>query len=69
MIGAKLFVRVKRGREVVFDGRIATLRHFQEEVDQVRDLQECGISFQGFEAFEEGDIVECYAMEEKEKSL
>ncbi len=68
-IGAKLFVRIKRGRDVVYDGRIASLRHFQDEVDEVRDLQECGIFFDKFEAFEEGDIVECYAMEEMEKTL
>ncbi len=56
-------------RDVIFDGRIASLRHFQNEVNEVRDLQECGIFFEGFEAFEAGDIVECYVMEEMERTL
>ena len=36
---------------------------------EVRDLQECGIFFDGFEAIAEGDIVECYEMEELERTL
>ena len=69
LIATRFRVRVKRAREVVFDGRIASLQHFQEEVPEVSDLQECGIFFQGFEAFAEGDVVECYAMEELERAL
>ena len=69
LVATRFRVRVKRAREVLFDGRIASLRHFQEEVPEVSDLQECGIFFDGFEAFAEGDVVECYAMEELDRSL
>jgi translation initiation factor IF-2 len=62
-------VRVKRLRDVVFDGRILSLRHFQEEVREVREAQECGIRFQDFEGFAEGDIVESYILEELERTL
>jgi translation initiation factor IF-2 len=62
-------VRIKRNRDIVWDGRISSLRHFQDEVAEVKDLQECGIFFDGFEDFQEGDIVECYAMEEMERTL
>ena len=62
-------VRIKRNRDVVWDGRISSLRHFQDEVAEVTDLQECGIFFDGFEDFQEGDVVECYAMEEMERTL
>jgi translation initiation factor IF-2 len=62
-------VRVKRVRDVLYDGRIQTLQHFQDEVPEVRESQECGIRFQNFEAFAEGDIVECYVMEELEREL
>jgi len=68
-IATRFRVRIKRAREVIFDGRIASLRHFQDEVPEVSDLQECGIFFDGFEDFAEGDIVECYAMEELERTL
>ena len=69
VVNTKARVRIKRVRDVIFDGRIASLRHFQNEVNEVRDLQECGIFFEGFEAFEAGDIVECYVMEEMERTL
>ena len=69
LLATRFRVRVKRAREVLFDGRIASLRHFQEEVPEVSDMQECGIFFEGFEAFAEGDVVECYAMEELDRSL
>jgi len=69
LIATRFRVRVKRAREVVFDGRISSLQHFQEEVPEVSDMQECGIFFEGFEAFAEGDVVECYAMEELDRSL
>jgi translation initiation factor IF-2 len=68
-VNTKFRVRIKRARDVIFDGSIASLRHFQNEVSEVRDMQECGIFFEGFEAFAEGDVVECYAMEELERTL
>ena len=69
LIATRFRVRVKRAREVLFDGRMSSLRHFQEEVPEVSDLQECGIFFDGFEAFAEGDVVECYALDEIERTL
>ncbi|MBQ7721841.1 MAG: translation initiation factor IF-2, partial [Kiritimatiellae bacterium] len=62
-------VRVKRNRDVVWEGRISSLRHFRDEVPEVKDLQECGIFFDGFEDFQEGDVVECFSMEEIERTL
>jgi translation initiation factor IF-2 len=63
-------VRVKRKNDILFDGKFATLQHFQDEVAEVTSAQECGIRFNNnFEAFETGDIVECYAMEELERTL
>ncbi|MBR3086164.1 MAG: translation initiation factor IF-2, partial [Kiritimatiellae bacterium] len=63
------FVRIKRLREVIFQGRIASLKHFKDEVSEVKDMQEFGISFVDFEDFQEGDVIECYAMEELERTL
>ena len=62
-------VRIHRKHDEIWDGKISSLRHFQDEVPEVKDLQECGIFFDGFEDFEEGDVVECYAMEEMERTL
>jgi translation initiation factor IF-2 len=55
--------RVMRGGQVLYDGRIASLRRFSEDVAEVRSGYECGISLEGFNNFEEGDIIEVYRME------
>ena len=62
-------VRIKRAREVLFDGKISSLKHYKDEVAMVSDMQEFGISFVDFEDFAEGDVIECYAMEEMERTL
>ncbi len=62
-------VRVYRQRQVVYNGRIATLRHFQSEVSEVKEPQECGIRFENFDSFAEGDYIECYILEELPRTL
>ena len=62
-------VRVYRQRDVVYTGRIATLRHFQSEVTEVKDPQECGVRFENFDSFAEGDYIECYQLEELPRTL
>jgi translation initiation factor IF-2 len=55
--------RVLRNGEVLIDTKIASLRHFQNDVREVQSGQECGITLEGFDAFEPGDIVELYRRE------
>ncbi len=57
-------VRVWRGDTVVYDGRIASLRRYQEDVNEVREGYECGIRLDGFDDVKEGDIIEAYRVEE-----
>jgi translation initiation factor IF-2 len=61
--------RIKRGEEVVFEGTLSVLKHFQKEVAEVSGSQECGILFNGYEGFAEKDIVECYVPEELPRAL
>ena len=61
--------RILRGKEKVWEGKLQTLRHFKDEVKEVTGQQECGVCFAGFEAFAEGDTIECFAMEELPRSL
>lgn len=61
--------RIFRGRQQIFDGAVETMKHFKEDVKEIAPAQECGLGFGSFEAFQEGDIVECYEMEELPKSL
>jgi len=57
-------VRVLRGEEIIYDGDVSSLKHLQDDVTEVRTGFECGISFKKFNEFEEGDIIQCYIVEE-----
>ena len=52
--------RVIRNGEVVFDGPIAGLRRFKDDVREVATGYECGVSLDGFNDFEEGDVIESH---------
>jgi translation initiation factor IF-2 len=56
-------VRVKRNETVIFDGTIASLKHFAQDVKKIEKGKECGIKIAGFEKIEEGDILEFYVRE------
>lgn len=58
-------VRVLRAQELIFEGDISSLRHEKDTVREVRQGFECGVSVRGFNDFKEGDILECYTIEEK----
>ncbi|MCL2107194.1 MAG: translation initiation factor IF-2, partial [Oscillospiraceae bacterium] len=60
--GAK--VRVTRGGVILADDEIASLRRFKDDVKEVREGYECGISLGKFNDLREGDIFELYMMEE-----
>ncbi len=55
--------RVQRKREMVYDGKIASLRRGRDDVREVATGYECGIVLDDFTEFEEGDIIEAYAQE------
>jgi len=57
------WVRVLRDEEELFDGRLDSLKRFQEDVPEVRAGFECGIGVSGWDDFEEGDILEFYQEE------
>jgi translation initiation factor IF-2 len=58
--GAKC--RVRRGRDLVYEGQVATLKHLKDDVREVTLGMECGITFNDWTDFQEGDIVEAYEM-------
>lgn len=61
--------RVLRGGQAIFDGKMSTLRRFQDEVDEVKAGLECGIRLGDFNEYEEGDIIECYTLEKIKQTL
>jgi len=62
-------VRVRRRKEIIYEGLTQSLRRFQDEVNEVRAGMECGIRVDGFGEFEEGDIIECYVEEKVAQTL
>jgi len=54
---------VWRNEEQIYEGRVASLRRFQEDVREVRTGFECGVGLHDFEGFEEGDSIEFYVKE------
>ena len=61
--------RVLRDGQVVFDGKMSTLRRFQDEVEEVKSGLECGIRLADYNDYEEGDIIECYSLEKIKQTL
>ena len=55
--------RVRRGTEVIFEGKIAALRRFKEDAREVAAGYECGISLEDFNTWQVGDQVESYRTE------
>ena len=56
-------LRVTRRGAVVHTGFVGSLKHLTEDVREVRAGFECGISIKNFDAFEPGDILECFVLE------
>jgi translation initiation factor IF-2 len=56
-------VKVNRGGEVIYDGRVSSLKRFTEDVKEVKAGFECGLGLTNFGDFEEGDIIEAYRKE------
>ena len=59
-------VRVVRDGIVVFEGEMASLRRFKDDVKEVASGYECGIQIEKFNAEREGDIIEAYVMKQIE---
>jgi translation initiation factor IF-2 len=60
------WVKLIRGKEQIFEGKISSLKHFKEDVREMSAGQECGVGLEGFEAFQPGDVVETYRLEREE---
>ena len=61
-------VRIVRDGTVVFEGEIASLRRFKEDVKSVRFGYECGIGIEGYQDIKVGDVIESYQVREVERT-
>lgn len=65
--GAK--VRLLRDNVVIHEGSLKTLKRMKDEVKEVREGYECGMAFENYDNIQEGDMIECFEMEEVARSL
>jgi translation initiation factor IF-2 len=61
--------RVLRKKQPIYDGAVATLRRFQDDVKEVRAGLECGIRLGDFNEYQVEDIIECYQLEKVPQKL
>ena len=58
-----------RRRAVQFEGRMVSLRHFQDDVKDVKAGSECGLRLDNFTDYQPGDVIECYTVEKVAATL
>ena len=56
--------RVLRDNVVIFEGKIESLRRFKDDVSEVKQGFECGLSLERFQDVKTGDVIEAYVTEE-----
>lgn len=62
-------IRLLREGKIVYDGKLTTLKRFKDEVKEVKNGYECGMSLENFNDIKIEDIIEAYIMEEKKRTL
>jgi translation initiation factor IF-2 len=65
--GAK--VRLLRDNVVIHEGALKTLKRFKDEVREVKEGFECGMAFENYDNIQQGDIIECFEVEEVSRQL
>jgi translation initiation factor IF-2 len=68
-ISRNALTRILRDNQIVFQGKVTSLKRFHDDVREVQKDFECGIGVGGFAEIEEGDIIETYTIEEKSKVM
>jgi len=62
-------VRLLRDNVVIHEGSLATLKRFKDEVKEVNAGQECGMAFENYHDLQKGDQIECFEVEEIQRTL
>ena len=65
--GAK--VRLVREEVIIHEGEMSQLKHFKDDVKEVKDTNECGMGFVNYQDIQVGDLVECFEIEEIAREL
>jgi translation initiation factor IF-2 len=62
-------VRLIRDNVVVHEGKLSQLKRFKDDVKEVNAGQECGMAFESYQDMRVGDVIECYRVEQVQRSL
>ena len=62
-------VRLLRDNVVIHEGKLKTLKRFKDEVKEVPVGQECGMAFENYEDIRQGDVIECFRVEQVTRTL
>ena len=59
-------MRVRRGKEVLVESSVSSLKRFKDDVREVAAGYECGVGVKDFNDFQVGDVLEFYKMEQQQ---
>jgi len=62
-------VRLIRDNVVIHDGKLSQLKHVKDDVREVTAGHECGMSFESYQDMRVGDVIECYRVEQVQRTL
>ena len=62
-------LRVRREDEIIYEGKLTSLKRFKDDVKEVLEDYECGIGIEGFTKFLDKDIIEVYNLKEVKRKL
>jgi translation initiation factor IF-2 len=62
-------IRLLRENVVVWSGELDSLKRFKDDVKEVKENYECGLSLKGYNEIEEGDRLEAYEIVEVQRTL
>jgi translation initiation factor IF-2 len=62
-------VRLIRDNVVIHEGKLSQLKRFKDDVKEVANGMECGMAFENYQDMRPGDVIECYRVEQIQRSL
>ena len=62
-------IRLLRDDQIIYEGKLNSLKRFKEETAEVKEGNDCGIVLDNFQDIKQNDILEAYVIEEQKRSL
>ncbi|MGB3722045.1 MAG: translation initiation factor IF-2, partial [Pacificimonas sp.] len=69
VIKKDILTRITRDDVIIYNGKVASLRRFKDDVPEVKTGLECGVVFDSFKDIKPGDMLETFEVEERERTL